>query len=120
MAGATSSSPGRAWCSPCFTAGKTKTAASRVFDVLGIAYVGSGVTACALAMDKQLSKTVFRAANIPDTPDIVCGRQDDPAAIADQALKTFGGECVVKPTTQGSALGLSFCATEIRFAVGLI
>src|SRR5512138_597486 len=39
-----------------------------LLELLGIPYTGSGVLASALAMDKGLSKVVFRASGVP-TPD---------------------------------------------------
>jgi D-alanine-D-alanine ligase len=88
-------------------------------EVLGIPYVGSGVAACAVAMDKHIAKTVFRAEGIPVAADIVCHRHHDPAAIAERAMEAYGGACVVKPTSQGSALGLSFCATHEQIVAGI-
>lgn len=88
-------------------------------NILGIPYVGSDVTACALAMDKILAKTIFRAAGIPVAEDIVCDHHDDPIDAATQAMDAFGGACVVKPASQGSALGISFCATRAQIVEGI-
>jgi len=89
-------------------------------NILGIPYVGSDVTACALAMDKILAKTMFRAAEgIPVTADIVCCRHDDPADITNRAMDAFGGICVIKPASQGSALGISFCETRSQIIAGI-
>jgi len=89
-------------------------------NVLGIPYVGSGVEACALAMNKILAKTVFRATGgIPVAADIVCCRHDDPADIANRAMDAFGGICVTKPASQGSALGISFCETRSQIVAGI-
>jgi len=87
-------------------------------EILGLRYIGSGVTACAVAMDKILAKTQFRAVGLPVMDDFVCGVGDDLAAIADKAAAAFT-HCVVKPATQGSALGMSFCSTREQLAEGI-
>lgn len=88
-------------------------------NILGIPYVGSGVAACALAMDKIMAKTIFRAEGIPVAADIVCCRQDNPVDIAKRAIEAFDGSCVVKPASQGSALGMSFCETRAQIVAGI-
>ena len=69
---------------------------------LNIPYTGSGVMASALAMDKVRSKKLFRAAGI-DTPDyFVLHRAGD----ANIASETLGYPMVIKPSGQGSSVGV--------------
>ncbi|MFL5384982.1 MAG: D-alanine--D-alanine ligase [Longimicrobiaceae bacterium] len=72
-----------------------------LLDLTGIPYVGSGHRASATAMDKDVSKRLFRAAGIP-TPDWLMAPVD--AAEVEAAL---GFPVVVKPNKQGSTVGLT-------------
>jgi D-alanine-D-alanine ligase len=76
-----------------------------LLDMAGIAYTGSGHLASALAMDKDLSKHLFRRAGVP-TADWVMARRE---ASADDQLGRLGAgmPVVVKPSKQGSTVGLS-------------
>jgi D-alanine-D-alanine ligase len=70
-------------------------------DLAGIAYTGSGHRGSATAMDKDISKHLFRMADIP-TPNWVMV----PAAL-DDIEQRLGFPLVVKPNKQGSTIGLS-------------
>jgi D-alanine-D-alanine ligase len=72
-----------------------------LLDLVGIPYTGSGHLASALAMDKDLSKRIFRAAGI-DTPDWLMA-----PASEDDVERTLGFPVVVKPSKQGSTVGLT-------------
>jgi D-alanine-D-alanine ligase len=72
-----------------------------LLDLTGVAYTGSGHLASALAMDKDLSKHLFRAAGVP-TPDWLMA----PAAV-DAVARELGFPVIVKPSKQGSTVGLS-------------
>jgi len=72
-----------------------------LLEVIGVPYTGSGPLGSALAMDKDISKRLFRAAGV-DTADWLMAPQS--AAAADRAL---GWPAVVKPSKQGSTVGLS-------------
>ena len=74
-------------------------------ELLGKPYVGPGVLASALAMDKARSK-VFYSANGLNTPHSVnLGRGE--AYSVQAIIDEVGDKCVVKPATEGSALGVS-------------
>lgn len=76
-----------------------------LLELLGIAYVGSGVLASALAMDKVMSKNVYACSGIP-TPDyiaLVRGEAWDAADIT----RRLGPKTVVKPANEGSAIGVT-------------
>lgn len=72
-----------------------------LLDLTGIPYTGSGHLASALAMDKDLSKHLFRAAGVP-TADWMMA----PASI-DEVRERLGFPVIVKPSKQGSTVGLS-------------
>jgi D-alanine-D-alanine ligase len=72
-----------------------------LLDLTGIPYVGSGHAASATAMDKDLSKRLFRMAGIP-TPEWLMAPADGIAVEA-----RLGYPLVVKPNKQGSTVGLT-------------
>ncbi len=78
-----------------------------LLDVLGIPYVGSGVLASALAMDKVVAKQVMRGAGIDVPRDALvtrAGYARDPGAAA-RAAQAIGYPVFVKPVRQGSSFG---------------
>jgi D-alanine-D-alanine ligase len=81
-------------------------------EFLGIPYTGPGVVACELSWDKGLSKRLFAQNGIP-TPEWVTFSGDafkemGAATALDLVPAAVGGfPVVVKPTKQGSALGLT-------------
>lgn len=87
-------------------------------ELLGLPYVGSGVLASALAMDKVMSKHFFRSSGIA-TPDYVvvrAGEEVDFEAIT----RRLGEKVVVKPANEGSAIGVTIShePAELPGAVG--
>ena len=82
-----------------------------LLDLAGVRYTGSGPLASALAMDKELSKQLFRAADVR-TADWLMVRAGDDArwSTADAAGEVglaLGYPLVVKPSKQGSTVGLT-------------
>ncbi len=78
-----------------------------MLEMLGYPYVGSGVRASACAMDKLVSKQIFRAAGLPLARDVVVRAGDDFAAALRRIHDDLGVRVVVKPARQGSALGVT-------------
>ncbi len=76
-----------------------------LLELLGVAYVGSGVLASALAMDKVMSKHVYAYAGIP-TPDYVVLRAGQ-AWTPEELTEQLGPKTVVKPANEGSAIGVT-------------
>lgn len=74
-----------------------------VLDLLGMPYTGSGVLACALAMDKLRSKRIWKSEGLP-TPDWRLLRSVDDAI---QAAQDFGYPFFIKPSEEGSSVGVS-------------
>ncbi len=70
---------------------------------LNTPYTGSGVMASAIAMDKVRSKHLFCAAGIP-TPEYAVVRS---AAEASVAAEQLGFPLIIKPSGQGSSVGMS-------------
>jgi D-alanine-D-alanine ligase len=87
-------------------------------ELAGIPYVGNGVLASSVAMDKEFSKTLFKAAGIP-TPDfkVVTAKQmvNDP----ESALEKLGElklPVFVKPARSGSSVGITKVSTLDKLA----
>ena len=82
---------------------------------LEIPYTGSGVMASAIAMDKVRSKHLFQAAGIP-TPDYAVVASFEEASVAAEKI---GFPLIVKPSGQGSSVGMSkvFERAELNEAV---
>jgi D-alanine-D-alanine ligase len=83
-----------------------------LLDLTGVPYTGSGHLASALAMDKDLSKHLFRAAGVgtadwmmvPDDWGSGLGTRD---SFLTTAVEALGLPLIVKPSKQGSTVGLS-------------
>ncbi|HSK47591.1 MAG TPA: D-alanine--D-alanine ligase [Coriobacteriia bacterium] len=74
-------------------------------ELLELPYVGSGVLASALAMDKVMSKHVFAQAGL-SSPDYRVLRRGDEFDLADLTT-ALGPKTVVKPANEGSAIGVT-------------
>lgn len=72
-----------------------------ILDSAGVRYTGSGALASALAMDKDLSKILFRAAGVVTADWLMA-----PAA-PDRVRDALGYPLIVKPSKQGSTVGLT-------------
>jgi D-alanine-D-alanine ligase len=84
-----------------------------LLDLTGVPYTGSGHLASALAMDKDLSKHLFRAAGVP-TADWrmapvsgIGNREAGDGDFAAEVERALGLPIVVKPSKQGSTVGLT-------------
>src|SRR5437660_101965 len=72
-----------------------------ILDVIGVPYTGSGALASALAMDKDLSKRLFRAAGVPVPAWFMT-----PVA-AEDVTTALGWPVIVKPSRMGSSVGMT-------------
>lgn len=73
-----------------------------LLEILGIPYTGSGVLASAVSMDKGMTKTMLQPVKMPLAAGMVIDRKKTVPSIA-----KFGWPLVVKPTDQGSTVGVS-------------
>ena len=71
-----------------------------ILEWMGIPYTHSGVLASALAMDKQRSKDVYRAAGLPVVDSVICPREEV------KARHVIAPPYVVKPNNEGSSVGV--------------
>lgn len=72
-------------------------------ELLGIPYTGSGVMASSIAIDKVMTKRIWRAEGLP-TPE---WQQVDSATATEQAFAALGSPMIVKPDREGSTIGLT-------------
>ncbi len=72
-------------------------------ELLGIPYTGSGVMASSIAMDKIMTKRIWRFEGLP-TPD---WRMVSSAEECAHALSVLGAPMIVKPAREGSSIGLT-------------
>ncbi len=72
-------------------------------ELLGVPYTGSGVMASSIAMDKIMTKRIWRFEGLP-TPD---WRMVSSAEECAQALAVLGAPMIVKPAREGSSIGLT-------------
>lgn len=77
-----------------------------ILEIAGIPYSHSGVLASALAMQKDLAKTVFRAAGVPTPGGKLVSRM---AAAKEHVLER---PYVLKPVAEGSSVGVFIVTTE--------
>jgi D-alanine-D-alanine ligase len=86
-----------------------------LFELADMPYVGCGVAASAIAMDKALTKIVCRSAGIPVLDWLVLTRADWQNA-ADDALRRIEAFCtypvIVKPVCLGSSIGVQRCSNQ--------
>jgi D-alanine-D-alanine ligase len=95
-----------------------------LLELLGIPYTGPGVAACVLCMDKVQAKHRMREAGIP-TPDWVAFgaaafRELGAADAIGEIERGLGLPIVVKPASQGSALGVRFAGAADEVPQALI
>ena len=76
-----------------------------LLELAGVPYVGAGVLGSALAMDKDLFKSVMRDRGIPVTRNITLRRGQAPES-------PFGYPVFVKPARLGSSVGISKVSSE--------
>lgn len=73
-----------------------------LLESMFVPYTGSGVLASAAAMDKVFTKRIFKTEGIPMAPYVVV----PPGGSVTVADLPFGLPCVVKPSREGSSVGV--------------
>lgn len=86
-----------------------------LLEVLRIPYTGSGVKACAVAMDKAMTKALLAHHKIPVPRGFVRTRHERSKALP----RGFKWPVVVKPVSEGSTLGVTIVQTPREFMAGL-
>ena len=81
-----------------------------LLELAGVPYVGAGVLASAVGMDKIAMKDMFRAHGLPIVDYLVVKRHDwrsRPAEVQGAVADAVGFPCFVKPANLGSSVGIS-------------
>lgn len=76
-----------------------------LLEMMRIPYTGSGVLASALAMNKEMSRRIFRQADLPVPPSLLL-RQGEEGRMMSSDLP-FPWPMVVKPSQEGSSVGVT-------------
>jgi D-alanine-D-alanine ligase len=92
-----------------------------MFEMAGVRYVGAGVLASAVAMDKAYAKVILRAAGLPVMASMTVSTREwyrDPDGIRHR-IAELGFPLFVKPSRAGSSMGISKVhdASEIDTAI---
>ena len=93
-----------------------------LFELADLPYVGSGVLASALAMDKAMAKVVLAQAGLPQAPYLVVPERDwraDPERVAAAVAGRLAFPVFTKPARLGSSIGISKVKTPDGLAAGL-
>jgi D-alanine-D-alanine ligase len=80
-----------------------------LFELADLPYVGAGIAASAIGLDKSLMKLSFERAGLPVTPYHVVTRNEWTRGRSDvrEAVEAIGIPAFVKPANGGSSLGIT-------------
>jgi len=96
-----------------------------LLDLAGIPYTGSGVLSSALAMDKVMSKRIFKVEGIPTPEWVERWAPEDPRApwnpdLSKAEVESLGGyPVIVKPNEEGSSVGISLARNAAELRAGM-
>lgn len=92
-----------------------------LLELAGVPYVGSGVLASAVAMDKAMAKQVLAAAGVAQARHRAVRESDVTPGLAAQLADELGLPVFVKPANMGSSVGVSKAKTveAVRDAIEL-
>ena len=95
-----------------------------LLELAGIPYVGCGVLASAVCMDKAVANALFDAAGIPHTKWLSACRweiESDLDGVCDGAIAKLGWPIFVKPANAGSSVGITKAhdRDELKQAIAL-
>lgn len=88
-----------------------------LLELLDLPYVGSGVLASALAMDKVMSKRLFSHAGLA-SPEYLEVHRGEPFDL-DDIVARLGAKTVVKPSNEGSSVGMSIVHEPAELAAAI-
>ena len=88
-----------------------------LLDIMGIPFVGSGVLSSAMAVNKKVTKNLYRSAGLSVAEDVILKR--DEAFSLKEIIRSIGIHTVVKPLSEGSSVGMSVCGNESELEEGI-
>lgn len=92
-----------------------------MLELADVPYVGCGVLAAAVGMDKGVMKAAFAAAGLPQVPYVLVRRSDwerDRDAVLDGIEATLRYPVFTKPANAGSSVGVSKCRDRSELVAG--
>ncbi|MDC0724168.1 D-alanine--D-alanine ligase [Phytobacter diazotrophicus] len=81
-----------------------------LLEITGVPYTGSGVMASAISMDKLRSKLLWQGAGLPVAPWVALTRSEFESGLNNdviQRIAALGLPVIVKPSREGSSVGMS-------------
>jgi D-alanine-D-alanine ligase len=93
-----------------------------LMELAGVPYVGCGVLAAAVGMDKAMMKAAFAAAGLPQVPWLLVRRADwrnRAEQVTEQVEATLRYPVFVKPANMGSSVGITKAADRTALEQGL-
>lgn len=76
-------------------------------ELLGVPYTGSGVMASSMAMDKVMTKRVWRAEGLPTPNHVLLHPSQIDTVSAQELVAILGLPLIVKPAREGSSIGVT-------------
>jgi D-alanine-D-alanine ligase len=86
-----------------------------LLELMGIPYTGSGVLACALAMDKYRTKQLWQGVGLPTPPSVLVQTNSDFNSI----IERLGLPLMIKPSLEGSSVGITKVKTADELAMAV-
>jgi D-alanine-D-alanine ligase len=93
-----------------------------MLELAGVPYVGAGVLASAIGMDKEVQKQLFRSRGLPVGPYLHVHAEDwqrGADSVLELASEEIGFPAFTKPASLGSSIGVSKCRTVEDLRAGL-
>ncbi len=90
-----------------------------LLELAGIPYVGCKTLASAASMDKEVTKIICQAANIPVVPFISASLGCDIDSLVKKAEDAYGYPVFVKPANAGSSVGVSKANNKEELVKGI-
>ena len=93
-----------------------------LFEMLGVPYVGCGVSASANSMDKSMTKLIVSHAGIKQADYLLVDRhnQNNIESIADEAIARLGFPIFIKPCASGSSIGICKAKNRNELVEGIL
>lgn len=84
-------------------------------DAVGLAYIGNGLLSSAICMDKVTSNDIFEKSKLKQAKYKYCYKEDFNDAFIDSCIAYVGLPLIVKPSANGSSVGVSRVETKEDF-----
>ncbi len=89
-------------------------------EYMNIPYTGSNVLGSALSMDKIRSKQIMKSIGLPTADFFVVNKNDYQCDQASEILNSLGGKVMVKPSNEGSSIGMAMASNMEQLNEALI